>query len=60
MKNIYTEDDFTPYMGVDWSGICEDYDLKSGDISPHQTLAIEEAYKQINKVLIEFVQQNES
>ena len=60
MKNISTEiEDFNPYIGIDWNGICEDYDLKSGDISMHQQLIIDAAQEQINKVLTEFVNQNQ-
>jgi hypothetical protein len=36
---------------IDWSGICEDNDLKHGDLSPHQ-------YQQLEIILKEFVKQN--
>lgn len=36
---------------IDWSGICDDFNLKHGDISPHQT-------QQLQVILIEFIKQN--
>jgi len=53
MKNL-TED----YLEIDWSGICEDFDLKYGDITPSQTEEIDLSLKKINKVLNDFVDQN--
>ena len=37
---------------------CEDYDLKHGDILPHQTFEIDHALNKINEVLNEFIKQN--
>ena len=51
-------EDLTHYIEIDWSGVCEDYDLKHGDISPHQTFEIDLALNKINEVLNEFVKQN--
>ena len=53
MKNL-TED----YLEIDWSGICEDFDLKHGDITPSQSEEIDLSLKKINKVLNDFVDQN--
>jgi hypothetical protein len=36
---------------IDWSGICDDFNLKHGDISPHQT-------QQLQIILSEFIKQN--
>lgn len=36
---------------VDWNGICEDYNLKYGDITPLQ-------YQQLELLLKEFIKQN--
>ncbi len=47
------------YLNVDWEGICEDFGLKSGDISPEQELKVEEAINTINEVLNQFINQNE-
>jgi hypothetical protein len=58
MKN--TKRDLTPeYLNVDWVGICEDFNLKSGDISLEQELKVEEAINTINEVLNQFINQNE-
>ena len=53
MKNL-TED----YLEIDWSGICEDFNLKHGDITPSQSAEIDLSLKKINKVLNDFVDQN--
>lgn len=42
-------DDLLEY--IDWSGICEDFNLERGDITPHQT-------SQLNILLTEFIKQN--
>ncbi len=52
MSEIYYNldtDDLLEY--VDFQGICEDYDLKHGDISPHQV-------QQLRIILAEFIKQN--
>jgi|TARA_B110001450_G_C17628197_1_gene484105 hypothetical protein len=36
---------------IDWNGICEDYDLISGDISPYEVIELE-------NILKEFIKQN--
>ena len=36
---------------IDWNGICEDYELNYGDLSPEQTM-------QLEKILNEFIKQN--
>ena len=36
---------------IDWSGICGDFNLKTGDITPHQQ-------SQLNILLTEFIKQN--
>ncbi len=36
---------------IDWNGICEDNDLKYGDLSPDQVIKLE-------SILKEFVKQN--
>ena len=53
MKNL-TED----YVEIDWRGICEDFDLDSGDISPEQSFEIDRAMTAINKVFHGFIEQN--
>ena len=48
----------TDYIHIFWDGLCEDYNLSCGDISPHQQSRVDDAVEEINKVLIEFVKQN--
>ena len=36
---------------IDWEQICADHNLKSGDITPHQTMVLE-------KTIIDFIKQN--
>ena len=36
---------------IDFTSICEDYDLTSGDLSPIQTLELE-------RLIVEFINQN--
>ena len=55
MKNLTEE-----YVNIDWSGICEDFDLDSGDISPEQSLELDRALGNINEVLHNFIDQNKS
>jgi hypothetical protein len=57
-KTVNNMEDLTPYIEIDWSGVCEDYDLKHGDISPHQTFEIDLSLNKINEVLNEFINQN--
>ena len=51
-------EDLTHYIEIDWSGVCEDFDLEYGDISPHQTFEIDLALNKITEVLNEFIIQN--
>ena len=53
MKNLTEE-----YVNIDWTAICEDFDLDSGDISPEQSFEIDRALGNINEVLHEFIEQN--
>ena len=53
MKNLTEE-----YVNIDWSGICEDFDLKYGDISPEQSFEIDRALGNINEILHDFINQN--
>lgn len=46
------------YLEIDWSGICEEFDLKYGDITPSQSAEIDLSLKKINRVLNDFVDQN--
>ena len=55
MENL-TED----YVDIDWSGICEDFDLEYGDISPEQSFEIDRALGNINEVLHAFINQNKA
>ena len=55
MKNLTEE-----YVNIDWSGICEDFDLDSGDISPAQSFEIDRALGNINEVLHDFIDQNKT
>ena len=50
--------DLEYYIDIDWSGLCEDYNLKQGDISPDQAMRLSGIYEDINAILNEFVQQN--
>lgn len=36
---------------IDWNGICEDYELSYGDLSPDQAIKLE-------NILKEFIKQN--
>ena len=53
MKNLTEE-----YVNIDWSGICSDFDLEHGDISPEQSFEIDRALGNINEVLHGFIEQN--
>ncbi len=53
MKNLTEE-----YVNIDWSGICEDFNLDSGDITPEQSFEIDRALGNINEVLHGFIEQN--
>ena len=53
MKNLTEE-----YVNIDWMGICSNFDLEHGDISPEQSFEIDRAIGNINEVLNEFIIQN--
>ena len=53
MKDLTEE-----YVNIDWSGICEDFNLDSGDISPEQSFEIDRSLGNINEVLHDFIDQN--
>jgi len=53
MKNLTEK-----YVNIDWNGICEGFDLGSGDISPEQSFEVDRALTSINKVLNGFIEQN--
>tara|TARA_B110000037_G_scaffold215702_1_gene273522 strand:- start:1831 stop:2175 length:345 start_codon:yes stop_codon:yes gene_type:complete len=53
MKNLTEE-----YVNIDWSGICSDFDLEHGDITPEQSFEIDRQLGNINEVLHEFIEQN--
>ena len=46
MKNLTEE-----YVEIDWNGICSDFDLDSGDISPEQSFEMDRNLGNINEVL---------
>ena len=52
------EQDLKDYIDIDYSQICEDYNLSYGDISPIQVIRVDEAMEEISKVLNEFIDQN--
>jgi len=59
MKQTITMRDLTEeYVNIDWSGICSDFDLECGDISPEQSVEIYRALNNINEVLRAFINQN--
>jgi len=53
MKNLTEK-----YVNIDWSGICEDFDLASGDISPEQSFTMDRYLGNINELLHGFIEQN--
>ena len=55
MKNLTEE-----YVNIDWSGICGDFNLKHGDISPEQSFEIDRALGNINEILHAFIAQNKT
>jgi len=55
MKNLTEE-----YVNIDWSGICSDFDLDSGDISPEQSFELDRALGNINEVIHAFIDQNKT
>ena len=55
MKNLTEE-----YVNIDWMGICSNFDLEHGDISPEQSFEIDRALGNINEVLHDFIDQNKT
>jgi len=55
MKNLTEE-----YVNIDWMGICSNFDLEHGDISPEQSFEIDRALGNINEVLHAFIDQNKT
>ena len=53
MKNLTEK-----YVNIDWSGICEDFNLESGDISPEQSFTIDRYLGNINELLHSFIEKN--
>ena len=53
MKNLTEK-----YVKIDWAGICSDFDLDHGDISPEQSFEIDRALGNINEILHAFINQN--
>ena len=55
MKNLTEK-----YANIDWSGICSDFDLDSGDISPEQSFELDRALGNINEIIHTFIDQNKT
>ena len=55
MKNLTEE-----YVEIDWAGICSDFDLDHGDITPEQSFELDRALGNINEILHNFINQNKS
>ena len=53
MKNLTEE-----YVEIDWTGICSDFDLDHGDITPEQSFELDRALGNINEILHSFINQN--
>jgi hypothetical protein len=53
MKNLTEE-----YVNIDWGGICSDFDLEHGDISPDQVFEMDRLLGNINVILHAFINQN--
>lgn len=48
------------YLNIDCEGICEDYNIKQGDITPEQSLKIDNALETVNEVVEAFINQNKT
>jgi len=55
MKNLTEE-----YVEIDWTGICSDFDLDHGDITPEQSFELDRALGNINEILHSFINQNKA
>ncbi len=53
MKNLTEK-----YVNIDWSGICSDFNLEYGDITPDQSFEMDRLLGNINELLHEFIEQN--
>ena len=53
MKNLTEK-----YVNIDWSGICSDFNLRHGDISPDQSFEMDRHLGNINEILHAFINQN--
>lgn len=52
------EFDIIHLIETDWVGICEEFDLTSGDITPDQHAKHGHAIEMIKEVVEEFIKQN--
>ena len=55
MKNLTEE-----YVNIDWMGICSNFDLEHGDISPEQSFELDRALGNINEIIHTFIDQNKT
>jgi len=55
MKNLTEQ-----YVEIDWNGICSDFDLDHGDITPEQSFEIDRNLGNINEILHAFINQNKA
>lgn len=53
MKNLTEQ-----YVEIDWAGICSDFDLDHGDITPEQSFEMDRNLGNINEILHSFINQN--
>jgi len=53
MKNLTEQ-----YVEIDWNGICSDFDLDHGDITPEQSFEMDRNLRNINEILHAFINQN--
>jgi hypothetical protein len=52
------EFDIDHYIETDWQGICEEFDLTSGDVTPEQHFRYGNAIDTIREVVEEYIKQN--
>ncbi len=52
------EFDLDPSIATDWQGICEEFYLTSGDITPEQHFRYGNAIDTIREVVEEYIKQN--
>lgn len=53
MKNLTEK-----YIEIDWNGICDDFDLDHGDITPEQSFEMDRHLGNINEILHAFINHN--